>query len=52
MLWEDWLQKYAGDFFKMYQAFEGAHPTYRLPRWEVPSIVWNYPAIHAISITI
>jgi len=35
VLWEDWLQKYAGDYFKVFKAFEGPHPTHKLPRWDV-----------------
>lgn len=33
--YDEWLQKYAGDYFVIYQAFSAAHPTYRLPLWEV-----------------
>ena len=33
--YDEWLQKYAGDYFVVFQAFNAAHPVYKLPLWEV-----------------
>jgi len=33
--WDLWLQKYAGDYFVIYTAFQQAHLTYKLTKWEV-----------------
>ncbi len=33
--YEQWLHKYAKDFFTIHMAFQGVHPVTKLPKWYV-----------------